>query len=146
MEGRRTEAVVDSSVAVKWYSKEVDSELALQVMDEHVNGTRVLWASDLLFHEVANALRHKPDYNEEKLNDALEQLFNLELKTWAADSRLMSKASTVAYTGDVTIYDAVPVALAQLRGIVCITADERSQYKRLKAHGFPVTLLSREYR
>ena len=144
MEGRGAEAVVDSSVVVKWFSKEEESDRALAVMDQHVKGARRLWVSDLLYHEVANALRYKPDYDEKRLNVAVENLFGLHLNIWPVDSALMSRASTLAYRADVTVYDAVPVALAQLRGTVCITADEHTQYKRLKAHGYPVALLSNE--
>jgi predicted nucleic acid-binding protein len=100
--------------------------------------------SDFLYHEVANALRYKPDYDEKKLASAVENLFGLHLNTWPVDATLMEKASTVAYRSEVTIYDAVPVALAQLRGTICITADEQTQYKKMKAHGYPVTLLSKE--
>jgi predicted nucleic acid-binding protein len=144
VEGRWAEAVVDSSVVVKWFSKEEGSDRALKVMDQHVDGSRRLWVSDLLYHEVANALRYKADFDEEKLNGAVEELFGLQLNTRSIDPSLMKKASAVAYKGDVTVYDAVPVALAQLRGTVCITADEQSQYKRLKPHGYPIALLSKE--
>jgi predicted nucleic acid-binding protein len=113
-------------------------------MDQHVEGTRRLWVSDLLYHEVANALRYKPDFNEKKLSGAVEELYGLQLNTRSVDPEVINKASAIAYKGDLTIYDAVPVALAQIRGTVCITADEQTQYKKLKPHGYPVTLLSKE--
>ncbi len=112
-------------------------------MDQHVNGARRLWASDLLYHEVANGLRYKPDYDERKLNRVIGDLFGLHLNTWSVDRILMGKATTLAYSCGVTIYDAVPVALAELRKTVCITADEETQYKRMKARGYPVALLSK---
>ena len=144
MAGRGTEAVIDSSVAVKWFSQEEEADRALALMDQHVKGARRLWVSDLLYHEVANGLRYKPDYDEEKLNRAVEDLFGLHLNTWPVDRILLGRAATVAYRGEVTVYDAIPVALAELRGTICITADEETQYKRLKARGYPVALLSKE--
>ena len=144
MEGRRTEAVIDSSVAVKWFSQEEGADTALALKSQHVKSIRPIWVSDLLYHEVANALRHKPDYDEKKLATAVQNLFGLHLNTWPADPTLMQKASTIAYQSEVTIYDAIPVALAQLRGTTCITADEQTQYKKAKAQGYPVTLLSKE--
>ncbi len=142
MARRPTETVVDSSVAVKWFSEEEETDKALELKDQHVDGSKHLWVTDLLYHEVANGLRYKPDYDEKKLNRAVGDLFGLHLNTWPVDSSLMSRASAVAYRGEVSIYDAVPVALAQIRGSICITADEQTQYKRLKAHGYPVALLS----
>ena len=50
----------------------------------------------------------------------------------------------IAVDGNVTVYDAVPVALAELKQTVCITADAQTQYKKLKHKGYPVTLLSRQ--
>ncbi len=136
--------MIDSSVAVKWFSHEEDTEKALLVRDLHLKGTRRLWVSDLLYHEVANALRYKPGYDEKKLDQAVESLFGLHLGIRPVDNILLARASSIAYKVNVTIYDAVPVALAQLRETLCITADEDSQYKKLKAHGYPVTLLSQE--
>lgn|SRR6267143_958141 len=144
MARRGQETVVDSSIAVKWYSVEQESDRALELMNQHVEGTRRLWVTDLLYHEVANGLRYKSNYDENKLNRAVTDLMRLHLITWPVDNILMSKASAIAYKGDVTIYDAVPVALAQLRGTICITADEQTQYRKLKPHGYPVSLLSKE--
>jgi predicted nucleic acid-binding protein len=144
VEGRWAEAVVDSSVVVKWFSKEEGSDRALRVMDQHAEGKTRLWVSDLLYHEVANALRYKADFDEKKLNGAVKELFGLQLNTMPLDPGLVDKASTIAYKGDVSMYDAVPVALAQLRGTICITADEQTQYRKLKPYGYPVSLLSKE--
>ena len=142
MAGHSTEAVIDSSVAVKWFSHEEDTDKALLVRNQHLKGTRKLLVSDLLYHEVANALRYKPGYDERRLGQAVESLFGLHLNSHHVDRTLLEKAGAIAFKGSVTIYDAVPVALAQLKETFCITADENTQYKKLKAHGYPVTLLS----
>jgi predicted nucleic acid-binding protein len=142
--GRGQEVVVDSSVAVKWFSIEEDTDKAVVLRDQHLKGTRQVWASDLLYHEVANALRFKRTYDESKLSEAVNALFSFHLNNWRLDQSLLRSAATVAYRGGVTIYDAVPVALASMRGITCVTADEETQYKKLKPHGYPVTLLSEE--
>lgn len=143
MAGQREEVLVDSSVAVKWFSREAETERALRLRDQHVKGTRRLWVSDLLYHEVANALRYKPSFDREKLHQAIDSLFGLHLNTWPVDERLLRQAATLAYQGNVTLYDAVPVALAEMMRTVCVTADETTQFKRLKAEGSPVVLLSK---
>ena len=134
--------MIDSSVAVKWFSHEEDTDKALLVRNRHVKGTSRLWVSDLLYHEVANALRYKTSYDERKLNRAVESLFGLHLNSHPVDKVLLGKAASIAYKGNVTVYDAVPVALAQLRETVCITADEDTQYRKFKSHGYPIALLS----
>ncbi len=144
MAGRGKEIVVDSSVAVKWLSTEEDTDKALLLRDQHLKGTRPVWASDLLYHEVANALRFKRTYDESRVSEAVNSLFALLLNNWPVDPLLLRNAATIAYRGGVTLYDAVPVALASIRGTICITADEETQYKKLKPHGYPVALLSKE--
>jgi len=54
----------------------------------------------------------------------------------------MRRAAEIAYDGDVTIYDALPVALAEMRGTVCVTGDVKTQFSRLSSKGYPVEPLS----
>ncbi len=139
------EQVVDSSVAVKWFSApEPDSGLALDLRDEHVRGQKRLWASDLLFHEVTNALRYKPQYNLERLKEAVRALYGIHLHIGSTDERILERAVEIAVDGNVTVYDAVPVALAELKQTICITADAKTQHKKLQPKGYPITLLSQQ--
>jgi predicted nucleic acid-binding protein len=48
--------VIDSSVAFKWVVAELDSDRALRLLDDSVNGIHDLIAPDLFPTEVANAL------------------------------------------------------------------------------------------
>lgn len=50
------------------------------IKNEHINGTRELWVSDLLYHEVANALRYKDGFDEKKLAVGLEGLSGLHTR------------------------------------------------------------------
>ncbi len=142
MAGQREQVLVDSSVAVKWFSEENETDKAVQLRDQHAKGMRQLWVVDLLYYEVANALRHKSSYDKEKLGAAIESLFMLHLNTWHVDENILQNAAAIAFNGNVTLYDAIPVALADARGIVCITADEETQYTRLSPR-YPIVLLSK---
>ncbi len=133
--------VVDSSVAVKWFSQEDKTAEALSLRNSHVEGTVNLGITPLLYCEVANALRYKPDYDEKKLAKALRYLFNLHLNVAPIDFSLLSRAGEIAYDGDVTVYDALPVALAKSQKTVCITADEEAHYRKLKPKNYPIELL-----
>jgi len=133
--------VLDSSVAVKWFSKEAKSDEALKLMDSHVRGPIELSVSELLFYEVANALRYKPDYNAEKLKNAVSQLFKLHLNVVPLNEDILGRAGEIAYDGDVTLYDSIPVALAEHQKAVCITADEETQHGKLQPKGYPIQLL-----
>jgi predicted nucleic acid-binding protein len=138
---RRREIVLDSSVVVKWFSKEIKSVEALNLLDSYVQGSVELVVSEILFCEVGNALRYKPDYNAERLKSALLQLFNLHMKIAHLTGDLLARASEIAYEGKVTLYDALPVAIAEHRKTICVTADEETQHRKLHAKGYPIDLL-----
>ncbi len=138
---RRREVVIDSSVAVKWFSQEDKTNEAVAVRDSHVKGLVTLLVTPLLACELANALRYKPVYDAHKLSEAMKFFFELHLRQFPIDATLLGLASEIAFRGDVTIYDAVPVALARLRRTTCLTADKDTQYERLKSKGYPIELL-----
>ncbi len=138
---RCKEIIIDSSVVVKWFSKEVKSEEALKLLDSYIQGATELIISEMLFYEVGNALRYKPDYDAQKWKNALSQLFNLRMKVVRLNEALMNKAGEIAYQCQVTVYDALPVAIAEHKKAVCITADEQTQYKKLQTKGLPIELL-----
>lgn len=138
---RRRDIVLDSSVAVKWFSTETKSEEAIKFLDSYVQGTVSLTVSETLICEVGNALRYKPDYDEQKWKNALTQLFNLHLNVIHLDESLTFRTGEIAYDGKITFYDALPVAIAENRKTVCITADEETQYRKLHPKGYPIELL-----
>ena len=60
----RSQIVIDSSVVVKWFSEEEKSSEAVTLRNSHVEGRLlILLTTPFLTCEVANALRHKPDYD-----------------------------------------------------------------------------------
>jgi predicted nucleic acid-binding protein len=138
---RRLEVVIDSSVAVKWFSEEEATPSALELRDSHTKGHTVLITTPLLACELANALRYKPDYNEDMLAEAMNQFYKLHLDEAPIDAQLLSRSSEIAFRGNVTIYDAIPVALAVLKKTNCITTDQDTQYAKLKPKGYPIELL-----
>jgi predicted nucleic acid-binding protein len=141
MARRLQEVIIDSSIAVKWFSEEEKSADALELRNAHVKGLVVLVATPLLACEVGNALRYKPDYDSERLAKAMHYLFKLHLREAPIDAELLARSSEIAFRGDVTIYDAIPVALAGIRKTRCVTADRETQYARLKPKGYPIDLL-----
>ena len=141
MARRLQEIVIDSSIAVKWFSEEEKSADAVELRNDHVKGLVVLVTTPLLACELANALRYKPDYDSVRLVEAMRYLFKLHLREATIDAELLERSSEIAFRGDVTIYDAIPVALAIVRKTQCLTADRETQYARLKPKGYPIDVL-----
>jgi predicted nucleic acid-binding protein len=138
---RRREVVLDSSVVVKWFSTEIKTDEALRLRDSYTQGSLELTISEVLIAEVANALRYKPDYDTEKLREALASLLGLHLNIVHLSKAVVARTVEIAYKGKVTFYDALPVAIAEHRKAVCVTADEETQHKKLGAKGYPIELL-----
>ncbi len=138
---RRRDIVLDSSVVVKWFSTETKSDEALKFLDSYVQGTVELAISEILICEVSNALRFKPDYDAAKWKTAITQLFNLSMNVIHLNENLTSRTGEIAYEGRITFYDALPVAIAENKKTICVTADEETQYKKLKPTGYPIELL-----
>ena len=138
---RCREIVLDSSVVVKWFNAEIKSDEALKLLDSYTEGSNALTVSEILFCEVGNALRYKPDYDAQKWKTALAQLYNLHMNVTHLNQDIILRAGEIAYDGKITFYDALPVAIAEHKKTVCITADEETQYKKLQPKGYPIELL-----
>jgi len=138
---RCREVVLDSSVVVKWFSTEIKTDEALKLRDSYVQGSLKLSVSEVLIAEVGNALRYKPDYDKEKLRKALSSLLGLHLSIIHLTENIVTRTVEIAYEGKVTFYDALPVALAEHKKAICITADETTQYMKLQTRGYPIELL-----
>jgi len=116
--------VLDASVAVKWFNVEPLREKALIIRDKYVNGEIELIAPDLLYYEVANALRYNPRFGIEEVKSALKALEDLSIITYDFDGELREKAVELAYRFGITIYDAAYVALAVIRDASLYTANK----------------------
>src|SRR3989344_7375220 len=105
--------VADASVIIKWFVDEEFSKKALEIKEKHVSQVTTLIVPDLIFFEIINALRYKKN-NEEKLREINNALWKIGFKVERVNEALLSKAIIIAKKYDITIYDAVYVALADL--------------------------------
>lgn len=127
-----TEAVVDASTAIKWISEEEGTPAALKIREEHIEGATVLSAPDLLLYEMANALRYKPGFDEEKVVQALNSVIDLQIDLITPGRELIQQSTIDAYLYDITVYDSCYLALGELLGIKVYTSD-RGFYEKAKS-------------
>lgn len=113
--------VIDASVAIKWVVEEVGSAAAMELRDEE------LAAPSLWLAEVANVLWVKARRGDLTPEEARER------QRWIASAPvflaplggLIPAAVEFAYRLDVTVYDALYLALAADRQEPLVTADLR---------------------
>jgi len=115
--------VVDASVVVKWFSWfEEDNENSEKLLTSHVEGTSPLASSSLVLYEVSNALRFNPNFDEDDLLKATISLLKLGLEL-VDFPEVFESAIALAFSQDITIYDAAYIAVSQTYHIPLITAD-----------------------
>jgi predicted nucleic acid-binding protein len=124
--------IVDASAATKWFVEEVDSEKANLLKRAHETGRLQLAAPDLLVYEVSNALVYHPKMNLEDLTQGITRLLELDLDLIPPRADFAAETARIARKYAVSVYDASYIALADIVGTNCVTADEKL-YRKL--HG-----------
>jgi len=119
-------AVIDASVAVKWYIIEEFREQAINLRDDFIKKKIKLLAPSILFFEVLNAIRYsKKDISKKTLNNIGKSILYYGIQLFMFDEDLITETIKLALEKDVTIYDAVYVALAEIKKVRLYTADDR---------------------
>jgi len=121
---RPATAVVDASVAAKWFLEESDTRAAIDLRRRHLEGEIRLVAPDLLVYEVANALRYHPRIGAEQWARHIGDLLSLDLGLDPPTEESMSAAVDVAFRHGLSLYDAAYISLAERLDAVLYTADE----------------------
>jgi len=117
--------VLDASVLIKWFSDEEYTDIALKLRDDFFHGNTELVVPDLLLYEVSNALRYNPNFDENDVVDAVDSLYDMGIDIIIPTGEVIRSAINLAFTHDVTIYDAFYAALADEIDFTLITADAK---------------------
>lgn len=134
--------ILDSSVIIKWFSEEEDTEKALDFREKHIAGEIELIDPDLLLYEVANALRYNKSINETDVKAAVDSLISLGIEIVVPTKEVTDEAISLAFQYNLTVYDAYFIALAKVLAFTFITADERLCRK---VKGLPLVHLLKDY-
>lgn len=126
--------VLDSSVIIKWFSEEEDTDIALTLREAHIEGTAIITVPDLVLYEVANALRYNENLQERDVIEAIESLIKLGIEVVVPTKEMIAEAVSLAFKQNITFYDACFVALAKILQFTCITADN-DLYQKVKSLG-----------
>jgi predicted nucleic acid-binding protein len=118
------DALLDTSVAVKWFVTEEDSERAADLQQAHLRDDLQLHAPDLLLMESANALRYA-GLSEERILQDLETFPALGVEIIPFSIDVLNTAVSLSLEHDLAVYDAYFLALAQALEVPLITADRR---------------------
>lgn len=116
-----TSVVVDASIAVCWFTREVGSQAANQLLRRGVD----LVAPSLLLAEFANVIWKKERRGD--MDPAQTHIALREIHRFVPDivemSKLLAPATALAREADHSVYDCLYVALARERAIDFVTLD-----------------------
>jgi predicted nucleic acid-binding protein len=134
--------VIDASIAVKWFVNEKDSDKALQLRSSYLNGVVELVAPNLILYEVADALRFHPhyDFTEANLFDSIDTLRDMQIAV-APTTDTWLKAFSISISENLSIFDAVYVAMSEVLNARLITSDKELVEKLNRHLGYRVRLL-----
>ncbi|MFH1281972.1 MAG: type II toxin-antitoxin system VapC family toxin, partial [Candidatus Omnitrophota bacterium] len=105
--------VVDASVILKWFIKEVDSDKAGKIKKDHINGFSVITLPDIALYEIGNALGYKAEFSTAEVNLSLNEIYELNMDIITPTFQIISPVTEIARHYDITFYDAFYIALAK---------------------------------
>lgn len=119
--------IVDSSVVIKWFVPEENSDRAADLLDGYETSVFSFLMPDLLYAEMGNIVWKKcrAGVLESKDGQAvLENFLKLRFST-VSSATLLSHALRLAMTHQRTVYDSLYIALSIREACRFVTADKR---------------------
>lgn len=110
--------VVDTSVVIKWFLPEIDSDKARALRSGEIFG-----APELIRYEFCNALAFKKDVSRETVLEAVEVFPTLALQLFTLPPAGFRRVVILAREFQISAYDATFVVLAETLKTQLITAD-----------------------
>lgn len=119
--------VIDSSVAVKWFVPETDSDKALQILTEYETGKYYFIAPGLIHAEYGNIIWKKQVFQGLDPSDAdlAVKEFQKLVFTLTPITALFVDAFKIAVKHKRTFYDSLYLALSIQENCKFVTADEK---------------------
>ncbi len=133
--------VVDSSISVKWFIEEDDSDVAQLILDRYTNGNLLFLAPNLIQAEFGNIVWKKLVFRGLSVADAdfAIQEFKTISFVLTPISILFDNAFQIAVKYKRTFYDSLYLALSVKENCAFVTADEKF-YNAVK-QDFPKMIL-----
>jgi len=115
--------ILDTSVVVKWYVTETNSDKANQLLDRFLHHALELVAPDVITLELVNALKFGAHYSNSDLVKAVNYFYQLNLILIGTNQALIIKTVNLLNQPSLAAYDAYFIALANELQLPLITCD-----------------------
>jgi predicted nucleic acid-binding protein len=98
-----------------------------------LEGSAHFTVPELLFYELANALRYNPHFSTKDVSEAIDSVFDMALEVVRIDKKVMEDAVALAFKYHITVYDAYFLGLSRAEGKPLITADYKF-FEKMKGY------------
>ena len=117
--------VIDSSVALKWFSTEEEADLdkAIKLQFEIIDLSSSITVPDIFFYEILNVLLKKKELTQKDMEDAILSLYEMYPQIIYPNPELLKKTIHLAKKENLTFYDATFVVTAIDNNYILITED-----------------------
>ncbi len=115
-------AVLDASVAIKWFLREPETPRALKIASTILSGGGIYMVPELFYFEVFAVVRRKHDNPATWANAGMQWLLNLPLRRMSMTQQLSEEMARFTAAG-LTGYDSAYAALAALHQAQWLTFD-----------------------
>ncbi len=124
--------VLDASAVAKWFIVEEESGEMRELRKLQVLGIVDAYAPHFLLVEIANLLKYSEGLVLEDVLNAIEALKVIGIKM-VSDSEILKEAVKEAFENNITVYDALYVALAKKLNAKLVTYDSEllSKYGKI---------------
>ncbi len=122
-----TSLLVDTSILIKWFHSEGESEIAeaRAIRDSHVRGDLDVYVLDLAMYEVGNVLTRALRWRATDVADQLDDLAAIVGIPLVMTQDWLRQAARLAEGNSLSFYDASWAATAQALKIPLVSADRR---------------------
>lgn len=117
-------AVIDASIAVKWFLEESDTEDALRLQSDFFEGLLSVRVPSVFPYEIMNALHSSRRFSRRELLESARDLDRCGFQTVPLFGEFLERTVSMALGSGTTIYDASYLALAAVAECPLYTADE----------------------
>lgn len=117
--------VLDASVVYKWYQQEQYTEKALEIREKYLSGELKISVPDFLLLELANIIRYKTNSHVSDIKMVLNNFIKLGIDIITPTIEIIEKAGELSFKYNISVYDAIYLALSVEMQYVFVTADKK---------------------
>jgi predicted nucleic acid-binding protein len=117
--------VIDTSVALKWFSTEEEADLdkAIKLQYGIIDLSSSVTVPDIFFYEIVNVLLKRKDLTQKDMEDVLISLYKMHPQIIYPTPELLKKTIHHAKKENLAFYDAAFITAAIENNCILITED-----------------------